>query len=246
MPHSRSPRHTGTRSSTGRRSIFSPTARWTAADIRVDARFADAIGGRTGRVVAPDPEDEQIVEATHTRVFQVPRPDGPRARLRITDPDGRMRDIPIEPTGLTIGRATDNDLVALDPRVSRHHGRITSRRGNPRLRRPRQHEWVAGERHPGHRGRPRHRRYGRGGRHRPGGRGRQDGRLMDGFLLVLWAVRILFLLLIYLFLARVIRALLRDLRAAARESGGPARGGSWCLRRPAVSRRQAIPSRSTS
>lgn len=40
---------------------------------------------------------------------------------------------------------------------------------------------------------------------------------MDGFLLVLWAVRLLFLGLIYLFLARVIRALLRDLRAAARE-----------------------------
>jgi hypothetical protein len=40
---------------------------------------------------------------------------------------------------------------------------------------------------------------------------------MDGFILVLWAVRLLFLALIYLFLARVIRALLRDLRAAARE-----------------------------
>ncbi len=40
---------------------------------------------------------------------------------------------------------------------------------------------------------------------------------MDGFLLVLWAVRLLFLGLIYVFLARVIRALLRDLRAAARE-----------------------------
>ena len=40
---------------------------------------------------------------------------------------------------------------------------------------------------------------------------------MDGFLLVLWGVRLLFLALLYLFLARVIRALLRDLRAAARE-----------------------------
>lgn len=40
---------------------------------------------------------------------------------------------------------------------------------------------------------------------------------MDGFLLVLWAVRLLFLGLLYLFLFRVIRALLRDLRAAARE-----------------------------
>jgi pSer/pThr/pTyr-binding forkhead associated (FHA) protein len=41
---------------------------------------------------------------------------------------------------------------------------------------------------------------------------------MDGFTLVLWGVRLLFLLLLYLFLARVMRALLRDLRAAARES----------------------------
>ena len=66
---------------------------------------------------------------------------------------------------------------------------------------------------------------------------------MDGFLLVLWAVRILFLLLIYLFLARVIRALLRDLRVAAREpevrpgrlvvlaspSGEPPAGHSFAL-----------------
>ena len=40
---------------------------------------------------------------------------------------------------------------------------------------------------------------------------------MDGFTLVLWAIRLLFLLVLYLFLARVIRVLLRDLRAAARE-----------------------------
>jgi pSer/pThr/pTyr-binding forkhead associated (FHA) protein len=30
---------------------------------------------------------------------------------------------------VTIGRATDNDLVAADGRVSRHHGRIIGRRG---------------------------------------------------------------------------------------------------------------------
>jgi hypothetical protein len=66
---------------------------------------------------------------------------------------------------------------------------------------------------------------------------------MDGFLLVLWAVRILFLVLIYLFLARVIRALLHDVRAAAREpdarpgrlvilaspSGEPPAGHSFAL-----------------
>ncbi len=66
---------------------------------------------------------------------------------------------------------------------------------------------------------------------------------MDGFTIVIWAVRLLFLGLLYLFLARVIRALLRDLRAAAREpsdrhgrlvildspSGEPAAGRSFGL-----------------
>jgi len=42
---------------------------------------------------------------------------------------------------------------------------------------------------------------------------------MDGFLIVLWGVRILFLVLLYLILARIISILLRDLRAAAREPG---------------------------
>jgi pSer/pThr/pTyr-binding forkhead associated (FHA) protein len=49
--------------------------------------------------------------------------------LRVTDPDGRVRDVVVQPGGLTIGRATDNDLTAMDGRVSRHHGRIVGRRG---------------------------------------------------------------------------------------------------------------------
>jgi hypothetical protein len=40
---------------------------------------------------------------------------------------------------------------------------------------------------------------------------------MDGFTVTIWVVRILFLLLLYLFLFGIARALLRDLRAAARE-----------------------------
>ena len=42
---------------------------------------------------------------------------------------------------------------------------------------------------------------------------------MDPFLLVIWVVRLLFLALLYIFLARVVRSLLQDLRAAAREPG---------------------------
>jgi hypothetical protein len=40
---------------------------------------------------------------------------------------------------------------------------------------------------------------------------------MDGFTVTIWVVRILFLVLLYLFLFGIARALLRDLRAAGRE-----------------------------
>jgi FHA domain-containing protein len=42
---------------------------------------------------------------------------------------------------------------------------------------------------------------------------------MDPFLLTVWFVRLLFLALLYLFLYRIARALVGDLRAAAREPG---------------------------
>jgi hypothetical protein len=42
---------------------------------------------------------------------------------------------------------------------------------------------------------------------------------MDPFLLTVWVVRLLFLGILYVFLFRIARALVGDLRAAARESG---------------------------
>jgi hypothetical protein len=66
---------------------------------------------------------------------------------------------------------------------------------------------------------------------------------MDGFLVLLWAVRLLFLGLLYLFLFQVVRALVRDLRSAttsavaelgrlhvlASPSGDPPVGASFSL-----------------
>jgi len=102
-------------------------------DILVVARFAEPVVGRAGHgPVALAPEGDRAIDEpdpTATRVFSIPRPTAPRAVLRVTDPDGRVRDVVVEPGGLTIGRATDNDLVAVDGRVSRHHGRIVGRRG---------------------------------------------------------------------------------------------------------------------
>jgi FHA domain-containing protein len=101
------------------------------ADIRVDARFADALASRppAGGGPAHSEPDDTDHEPSDTRVFQVPKPPTPRAILQVRDPDGQSRRIVVEGGNLTIGRATDNDLVARDSRVSRHHGRITGRRG---------------------------------------------------------------------------------------------------------------------
>ena len=69
------------------------------------------------------------IDPAPTRVFKLPQPSSPRAAVAVTDPDGRIRRFSIGGGGLTIGRADDNDLVARDTRVSRHHGRIAGRRG---------------------------------------------------------------------------------------------------------------------
>jgi len=103
------------------------------SDARVEARFAEPVVGRPGHgpvALAPDGGRGPVSDdPTTTRAFAVPRPTSPRAVLRVSGPDGRTREIAIEHGGLTIGRATDNDLVTVDGRVSRHHGRIVGRRG---------------------------------------------------------------------------------------------------------------------
>jgi hypothetical protein len=104
------------------------------ADIRVEARFADPPPGRpaaAGPVAEPTPghDARATSDPTETRVFTVPRPTAPRAVVAVTDPDGRVRRFTIGGGGLTIGRSDDNDLVARDSRVSRHHGRIAGRLG---------------------------------------------------------------------------------------------------------------------
>jgi hypothetical protein len=123
------------------------------ADIRVTARFADPIAGQqrpASPIADADPDARSSgpkgsdrpgaarAESAHaarvgahgdTMVFTVPRPTAPAARLRIIERDGNEHVHEFDGTGLTIGRAADNDLVIADSRVSRHHARIAGRRG---------------------------------------------------------------------------------------------------------------------
>ena len=104
------------------------------ADIRVEARFADPIAGRigmpsSGAVGAGETGEALPIDPTATMVFTVPRPSAPRARIAVRDPDGSSRVVMVADGELTIGRATDNGLIAHDAQVSRHHGRIVGRRG---------------------------------------------------------------------------------------------------------------------
>jgi hypothetical protein len=107
------------------------------AEIRVVARFADPIAGAVRADAAPDapPRIAGTVTVpsrggpTDTVVYTVPRPTAPPARLRVRLPSGAERTVEFDGTGLTIGRAPDNDLVLADGRVSRHHARLAGRRG---------------------------------------------------------------------------------------------------------------------
>lgn len=129
------------------------------AEIRVIARFADPIAGVARRDLhppdpsvadsegaaayhAPAPEDEGRgvhpagsdgfdLRSVHTdtMVFTIPRPQSPQARLRVTLPDGSVVTLLFDGSELTVGRAVDNDLVLPDGQVSRHHARLTGRRG---------------------------------------------------------------------------------------------------------------------
>jgi hypothetical protein len=91
-----------------------------AAD-RIELRPEPATGGSI-----PDPAGEDF---SQTRTFEVRPVPVPAAVLLEQRPDGRGRRFIVDGGSLTIGRASDNDLVLDDRRVSRHHARLQARRG---------------------------------------------------------------------------------------------------------------------
>ncbi len=134
--------------------VLMPDEHVESGDAQVDARFGH--GGEDGRpraaadvgqpregsegerrseesFVTPDGQGpfhrEPANVADHTMVFEIPQVHAPRALLRLVLSDGTSRDVPVSGRPLSIGRATDNDLVVRDGRVSRHHARLQGRNG---------------------------------------------------------------------------------------------------------------------
>jgi Protein of unknown function (DUF3662)/FHA domain len=87
-------------------------------DVRVDVAIA-----------APHPASDPAAVSDATMVFATPAPRAPAAVLREVGRDGLEREIRIDGSLLTIGRAADNGLALDDSRVSRYHARLRARHG---------------------------------------------------------------------------------------------------------------------
>jgi hypothetical protein len=91
------------------------------------------VAGGDIRVAATiDPIEPVVTDdggADGTMVFEIPAVRAPMAILRARGRDGRERDVRLDGTLLTIGRAADNGLSLDDSRVSRHHARLRARHG---------------------------------------------------------------------------------------------------------------------
>ena len=103
-----------------------------AGDVEVQAAFEHAEPASSapdGLAASPESDVERPVRATDTMVYQAPRVVSAGAVLSEVRPDGTRREVRVDGTPLTIGRADDNAVVVADGRVSRHHARIQARRG---------------------------------------------------------------------------------------------------------------------
>jgi hypothetical protein len=98
--------------------------RWLNADQSIPEPPPVAVPARRGT-----PAGLEHLDPTRTMIFEVPTVDAPLVVLREVAPDGSQRQLTLDGGPVTIGRATDNNLVLRDSRVSRYHGRLAPRQG---------------------------------------------------------------------------------------------------------------------
>jgi hypothetical protein len=88
-------------------------------DVRIGVGFAEGRGPTRGLDAQPD----------RTLVHPLPPSVPPGAVLRVTVPGRPARELALDGHPLTIGRATDVEVVVADPLVSRRHARLAPRGG---------------------------------------------------------------------------------------------------------------------
>jgi hypothetical protein len=78
---------------------------------------------------SPPPPDDLAVPTPDTEPNVLPIVESPRilAVIEVRSPDGLVRMVDFTGGTVRAGRGTDNEIVILDERVSRHHGRFTAR-----------------------------------------------------------------------------------------------------------------------
>lgn len=91
---------------------------------------------------------EDAVPAEATAVYRAPPVVLPLAQIAVAEPSTAPRRVRIESGLVRIGRASDNDVVVSDPKVSRYHGELRVRRGTLVYRdlRSTNGSWVNGTR----------------------------------------------------------------------------------------------------
>lgn len=100
-----------------------------------EARLLRSAGIGLGRSDGPTAAEERpddpppVRPADPERAYLPPVPSGLMASVRVLEPTGADRRIPVDGHGLTIGRDPDNELVIGDPAASRHHARLVARQG---------------------------------------------------------------------------------------------------------------------
>jgi hypothetical protein len=96
-----------------------------ALDPVVSKASVDGVSGRPGPATAAP----VALQGDATMVFAIRPPDPTIAVLRELRPGSIDRTVALDGRPITIGRSPDNDVVVVDPLVSRHHLRLQARRG---------------------------------------------------------------------------------------------------------------------
>jgi hypothetical protein len=85
------------------------------------------VDAEEGEAVAAEGDGPRRTDVT--AVFEVPKPRAPQVSILVRGGDGAVQRFVSSGAVIRVGRASDNDIVLVDDRASRHHGQLSARQG---------------------------------------------------------------------------------------------------------------------